>query len=480
MKNSNVYLEVSDNTVSLLEGKSNKKGVTVSRWKEEEFDSFNHTELKQAVSLLFTKKKKTNINLLLSNSHLLMKTVEIPTLKEKDIQSLIENNLSQYFTLGSEKYVASFKVLKAFSKDGKDMLELLLIAYPKQELDMILRACEDNCLTVQTIEPYSNVVFQEYAGTKHSIAIVDIQENKGNCVIIRENHLFLHATFDPNEADSFSFSDSTREEVILSNLRGYLNFYASKNYGENIEKILLFSSEEGLKEEIQDKTSIPVQLNDLPYQISFKKNAEIVEGKYSLGLFFFVRNIQKNSTINLLNHSFYQKKKENHTLMIAAILIISLLMAHSIASPFYEKSQLEDRIANYKEEAFRSDQTVADLKVFNSLSKERVQKEKALKDLRGNQFDFPLLVSIVYSLLPEKVTVEQFVVKESGVISVQFGVNGTLSTSKLTNALNDSGYFEKIYLENVGLDDRKEILQLDLLLLEDQKPRFLLGGEEIE
>lgn len=479
VKNSNVYLEVSDNTVSLLEGKSSKRGVTVTRWKEEEFDSLNREELNRALSQLHIK-KKTKVNLLLSNSLLLMKTVEIPMLKEKDIQLLIENNLSQYFTLGSEKYVASFKILKTFSKENKKMLELLLIAYPKQELDLILEACADNLLVVQTIEPYSNVVFQEYTGTEKSIALVDVQENKAHCVIIRDNHLFLHATFDPNESDSFTFTDSTREEVILGNLKGYINFYASKNYGETIEKVLLFTSQEGLREEIQANTGIPVQLNELPFQISLKKSAEITEGKHSLGLFFFVRNIEKNSSINLLNHSCYKKKKDSHALMISAITIITLLMAHSIASPFYEKAQLKERIAGYKEEVFRNDQTATDLDVFTALSKERSQKEKVLKDLRSNQYDYPLLLSVVYSLLPNGVTVEQFVVKENGAIAVQFGVKGTLLTSKLTNSINESGYFEKIYLENVGLDDRKEILQVNLLLLEDQKTRFLLGGEDVE
>lgn len=478
MKKNTVYLEVSDNAISVIEGKSNNKGVAISHWAEEKINSLNKENLTAAISCLMAKRKKTTINLLLSNSNLLMKTIEIPGLKEKEIQSLIENNLSHYFTLGQEEYVSSFKILNKYKKNDKKMLELLLIAYPKQELDIILAACSDNLLTVNTIEPYSNVIFQEYAGAEQSIAILDVQENKANCVIIRERHLFLHATFNPNETDAFSFSENTPNEVVLSNLKGYLNFYASKNYGGNIEQILLFTAIDGLKEKIEDKTGRPVRLNEFPFQVTSKKDLELREGKNLIGLLFFMRNGVAKSSLNLLNHSSYKQKKGNHFLIISAMSLIVLLMAHSIANPFYTKSNLESKISDLNEELYKYDQTASELEILNELRKERNLKENALKGLKKSQYDFPFLVSVIYSLLPVGVNIEQFVVKEGGFMSIQFGFEGTLLTSELTNALNGSGYFEKVYLENVSLDDRKEVLQLDITLREDQQMQFLLGGIE--
>lgn len=478
-----IYLEVSDSKVKKIRAKQSKRNLLVPSLEEANISSFDRQGLSEAIAAVTeTENGKTKINLLLSTSHLLIKTIEIPKLKDKDIQSLIEKNLTQYFTVGSEMHISSYRILNSFDKEGKEFVEILLFAYPKEEMDMIKEVCAENDLVVVSAEPYSNMVFEEYRNQPCPIAVVHVEEGKVNCVILKGNHLFLHAWFDPHENDDFSFAETTSDETILSNLEGYFNFYSSKNYGEKIKQIFLFSKEtsEDLPILIEYKTEIPVDYNVLPFPIQFKNKEEDFNPHEFFSLFLFAKNLNKKNSMNLLTHSVYQEKKQSNLLIVSAFLLVAGIMGYSIFTPFYEKHQLEESIASYEDELFQHKEVAEELTTLKQLTQDRVAKEKALTELNESQYNFPRLLAVFYSLLPEGVYIEQFVVKESGVISVQFSVSNTLQSTKLTDGLNASEYFNPVYIESARLDDKKEIIQLDFELKEEVEKQFMLGGEHVE
>lgn len=475
----NLYVEISDSKVRIIEGKFNKNKLFVSSLKEETISSFDKENLSKTISHLINKKKK-HAYILLSTSKLLSKTIEIPKLKEKDIQSLLENNISQHFTVEANNYVSSYRVLQEFKKEEQDILQLLLIAYPKEDLEIILESCRDNNLRVQFVDAYPNIIFQEYNHYKEPVAIVDAQKEKADCIILKNNNLFLHATFNPDDTDDFFSDEKTIEESILSNLEGYFNFYSSKNYGEKIKQVFLYDypETENLKELIERKTEVFVQENQLPFKVQFKnkKSSNVNKNEY-LSIFSFIKNINKKSTINLLNASFYQKKHSNNLALASVLSVIVFSMAYVIGVPFYDKLNVIKSISAYEKELALHEDIKNDLTVLGQLTNERQQKETSLKQIQSSQYNYLTLLSVVYSLLPEGVNIEQFTVKENGVISVQFSTPSTLKTSSLINSINSSEYFNEVYLETVRLDDKVENLQLQLELKKEHKSKFSLGGE---
>lgn len=489
MMNSKLYIEFSDHDIKLLEAKRSKKKLIVSRLRKENLVSSSEEDKQVAFKKLLGKKSrhKRDCSILVSTSNILTKTIEVPKLKTKDIQSLLENNLPQYFAVEGNEYLISFKIIKEFEKETEEMkklfLKLLLVAYPKDMFQEMLELCQSFNLRPTNVDVYPNVLFDRFSTYKEPISIIDVQENGANCLILNEQDLFLYALFNPNETeDFFSIGEENPLESITNTISGYLNFYSTKNFGEKVKQIFLFtdSEKEDLKDFLQPYIDGYVQFNSLPFNVEFKKKKRgPFQNHDFLSIFSFAMKEKKKQDINLMTKfSMIEKNKsKKKTLMIVGAAVAMAGMLYTIGEPYYQKIVVKKDITAFEENLGQADEISTKYNEFESLSNMRREKEKLLVSLKQSQYDYSTLLSIVYSTLPEGVTIEQFLVKDKGLVQVSFRIPNTLQASELVSNINQLQYFDKVFLESISLNDRPESVVLNLTILEEKKEIFLLKGE---
>lgn len=204
MASNQLFIEISDYDIKLLEAKKSKNKLIVSKVKKESTLSLTEEEKSNVLRKLLGHKKRSKLdcNILVSTSNILTKTVEVPKLKKKEVRSLLENNLPQYFAVEGEDYLSSYKILKEFQKEvdekQKDFFQLLLIAYPKDMFQSIMELCQSANLNPTSFDVYPNVIFDTFSKYNEPISIVDVQEDGANCIILNDRELFLYALFNPN------------------------------------------------------------------------------------------------------------------------------------------------------------------------------------------------------------------------------------------------------------------------------------------
>ena len=489
MAKTKLYIEFTDYDIKLIEAQKKKNKLIVTKVKKENLSTSSQEDKEAALKTLLGYKKKSTkeCNVLISTSNILTKTVEIPKLKRKDIQSLLENNLPQYFAVEGHEYLISFKILTEFEKEieeeKKDFLRLLLVAYPKDMFESMIELCNSFNLKPNNMDVYPNVVFDRFSKYKEPISIVDIQDNGANCVIVSENDLFLYALFNPNESEEFfAFEDTNPIQSISNTISGYLNFYSSKHFGEKVKQIFLFASEEKeeLQTHLQNYIDGYVQFNSIPFNIEFKKKKRgIIENQEFLSLFSFAMKEKKKHDINLMEKFTSLSKETSHkkTFMITAVAMGLLGMIYTIGEPYYQKIMYNQEIDSIEKRLSESENLSTKYNEYQTLLSMRTEKERLLATLKKSQYDYSTLLSITYFILPAGVTIEQFLVKDKGLVQVTFKVPNTLKASELVSNINDLEYFENVFLESVSLNDRPESIVLNLTILDDKQEIFLLKEE---
>ena len=139
------------------------------------------------------------LKLTVSSLGLVTRVISLPLMSRDDLEKLVNNQISQYFTIDAENYTIDYKILNKYYENKKPMINVLLAALPKQKLAYVWSMCQCLGFEPQVIDLTADCLTRIYSALAErnklsgDMAIVSLSENKAEFVLLNQGIFFLYS-----------------------------------------------------------------------------------------------------------------------------------------------------------------------------------------------------------------------------------------------------------------------------------------------
>ncbi len=196
------------------------------------------------------KGKKVYLNI--SDPSVVLRIVKIPFMSAKSLKSYLNMEIAQYLPIDIAANVYDYKIIDIFEEDGKKMMNLLLTSASKDVILNYISLFKKSGLQPEVIDVYPNSISRIFGAEKdRDIAIVEINENIIDFVIITKGKLFMYSTSTISSdmicrdklgkninlvlEEDAAFAGALDE--VANFIKTYMTFFSSRNFGKNIDAV---------------------------------------------------------------------------------------------------------------------------------------------------------------------------------------------------------------------------------------------------
>jgi type IV pilus assembly protein PilM len=264
----------------IIEGKQERDGIAVK--KAFSFmtppDTYDNGYIKDEFRLAAAAReelRKNNISggtchITVKSTAILTREILLPSLSSKDIEGLLSYQLEEYLPMDFSKYVIQHKGIEKVEADGKEKLNVLVVAIPRELVDLHYNFVRELGMNPEVMDYQSNGIwkFLNYAGSINGslyprekiLAAIDMGYSSSNVTIISKGNAKISRVI-----DSGGLSVKTNIEGIMDKIDKVFKYYASKEPEERIEVLLLYgglSRIKGIEKLFSGYFNIPASVLD--------------------------------------------------------------------------------------------------------------------------------------------------------------------------------------------------------------------------
>lgn len=185
----------------------------------------------------------------------LIREIQFPNLGSKEIEGLLNYQLAEYLPMDFSKYVIQHKAIERLEDSGKEKLNVLVVAVPREMVDMHYSFVRALGLKAEVMDYQSNGLwkFLKYAGSingglltsERTVAAIDLGYSSSNVTIISRGNAKLSRVIDSggfNLDRNISNLVSMGSEELLTYKQGIADVsvveegYSDRNRYTNIVK----------------------------------------------------------------------------------------------------------------------------------------------------------------------------------------------------------------------------------------------------
>ena len=254
--------------------------------------------LREFLSINRFKATKTVVGI--GQGGIICRSTRVPKVSVKDLHSMMQLNISEHLPVSVEEYALDYKVLDVVEEEDREYLDLMLAAIPHQQVETCATLLEQAGLNLLAIDILPNMLHyllkhQHYANS----LVVDGGQDGTHVVIFKGKSLFMYADI-PFKTNTADFS------ILYNELRGYLEYFASRNYGRTVDGITVWGELATLPDiavELEGQFALPVTtgieqigpINFIDQGLGFATQAGVYAG--NLGLMMRGNNRQSSVAI---------------------------------------------------------------------------------------------------------------------------------------------------------------------------------------
>lgn len=408
---------------------------------------------KMKTLLLENKIRRGKAYVILSFESIITRLIEVPCMSKKDLNSFIQNNIEEYFTVNINEFYFDYEVV-GIDKSNSKKLTVLLAAVPKTKLNDIiefLKSCE---IKPVSISIYPECISRLFTKEKSkSIAVFDLNEDHGYVTLLDRGAVFLHSGI------AYDFIEDEENHEIIDNLGYFLNFYSSRHFGAKVDEIFLFGSLAGnqkLQKLLRDQFGIIVNtgIRNLYTRINTSKDinpdicADVIGDTFTISKTY-------NKIIDFKN-TLQKKAVDKFYILIgklSAVLIFTTIL-WTASSYAYINSGLKKSDTSVIESQIEGLKGIEkNTKELNARMDELKKRQSELQSIKNDEFDYIKILDVLKNGLPPQIGVKSLVLdKESLKITLSIN-NSTLDVARAVIAINSMGIFKRVEISDVRLDD---------------------------
>lgn len=288
-----LYIELGNDTLKYIYGSMSGKKLKIRKWGTRELQPFCFVngkvqDEKEFISSLSGLRKdlklfRSDVHLTVNDGSFITRPVELPILKEKDIEKHLSLEAEQYLPINKDNFQVSFRVMGRRAEADEPGSYVMVSAGPRDSIESILK-CFDKCrLNVKTIDVYPNDVCRLLnAVDEDNLAVIDMGRKSINITIIENKRFYMHSFIPVNmeallencfsgdaaasdelrrdvtnesygsinlsEADA-QMDDNIREALsgTLGQVSRYLDYYNSRHFGKTVDCVYVIGENGILK-----------------------------------------------------------------------------------------------------------------------------------------------------------------------------------------------------------------------------------------
>ena len=357
-----LYISYYDNYVSIVEGIYNKKKEkydiknTVFLSSEDvNLDTNDKYEL-LVEALRINEFKSKNVVFSLNTRDVIIKTNQLAKVSPKDLDGIMNNDIYEMMSLDDMDYTFSYEVTNEKEVDGKETLDIIMAAVPNEELDKILSIFKSFKLNVERIDTIATSYGRLLKNVEYDdIAMINTGRYGSTASIYKEDALFIHDNIPVRINENSNYSTAI---ALIDEVKGLMNFYSSRNYGKNVETMVLVGEcnnnkdvVNGFKEAFNCEIIVGIEnLFDIDQDITGDLQiSEISKVCDILGSMLVENKAKSYSTMNLLPNNLRNRQKQRDLLKQVALampLVLGLMAApHFILGTMQMKVNYDTKVA---------------------------------------------------------------------------------------------------------------------------------------
>ncbi|NTW04853.1 MAG: pilus assembly protein PilM [Peptococcaceae bacterium] len=179
--------------------------------------------------------KTKEVSILLSYMGIISRSIQVPAMSQKDLESHMGLEMNEYIPVSSEEYKFDYKLMELINEQNRDFFNIMVAAVPKSCIEDAVSSIEDNDLGVVNIDILPNVLWRLLARDNTDMVAVEAGRSGMRLMLFKGKNLVLYAD-NPNNIDIFNNDDFF---TLAEEIRGYLNFFSARHFGKSVDLIYL-------------------------------------------------------------------------------------------------------------------------------------------------------------------------------------------------------------------------------------------------
>ena len=442
--------------------------------------------------------KSKEIVLTLSTKDLIIKSTTIPKVNPEELEGLMKNEIHEIMSLDAYEYIFSYEVTNEILRNDLEMLEVIIVAIKKNEIQLINDIFKSLKLRIERIDTMSTALIRLLKNEDYeSLMLLDIGSYGSLVNILKDNSLVIYDNIPVKVTKEIN--DSKCNE-LLEEVRGLRNYYSSRNFGKSIDYIVLIGEafnnkkvNESLLQKYNNKFFIGINsLFDFKKQISGKYNEESLgQVPGILGSMHVHANFEKYSIINLNNIESKKKKgfiDDNfiNYFKLAGVAFGIILITYVIACKMVINLNKEIEIKNSKLDNIlieakkvndlndKVNDAKSELAIYNSLKNSNLKLNELVSDI-GKCLEEGIDINLIKAYY-EGENEDKSNENDCNTIQLEGKTNDVTAIGSFVHKLNLSNYFKNI--EHKTINEEKDSTNYSFVILLELKEGFTTNEEK--
>ncbi len=414
---SKLFIQLMDNRILLAAGSLKGQDEYEFLFKKElEYDVHNQTpesfakmvktEFAQA-GVLSQNTKRPDLDIVYSRRGILFRVVKVPFMPLDDLEKMMEFEKGEYLSVSPEEYEIRYKIIDKYDENGQIFWDIAVEGIEKNNIQLLVLALDAEGFRINFIE----VLPGNYEGIFSKIQEKDliILEDDGDfsrICILKNGKIFLYADFPINNKEMFENADFTK---LIMELRGCLEYYSSRNFGKNVDALILLRNYS--KSEVRDRISesfmnLKVYSPDQLCNILAKSTENCSQEKIVENFYAFMSIVNLRNRTNFICPEYLEKEKERKkkkliktfTPVLLALLIISVWMMYS------NNKETQDEVAKLLLEQEKLNSEIAILEPIEEKIAKTENKISVFGDLLKSSYKRVVNIRNIEEYIPSEIT----------------------------------------------------------------------------
>lgn len=274
-----ISVEFCPSEIRVVEGKYNRKNIAVNKCftipvPSGVYEDGVIKDMDGIFQLLQSEFSLRNISRcevygVINSTNIIIREIRIPKVDEKQVASILNYQLDEYFPVNQEEYVVQYIPLNAVNEEGVEKLNVMLIGVPRYMVETHLNLLQNLGLKPVVLDYAGNAISKLISFSDGingiydndiTIACVDL-EQEGTALNITDNGMMslsrvvnvgINPAVNTEYSDTFDYSDDQDAAVataLKSDLTAVLNgidmvfrYYSSRESHKDIELVLIYGS----------------------------------------------------------------------------------------------------------------------------------------------------------------------------------------------------------------------------------------------
>ncbi|HYF82820.1 MAG TPA: pilus assembly protein PilM [Clostridia bacterium] len=330
-----LYIELENDAMRYIYGSMSRKKVNIRKWGIKNLTEgcfangrvMDEVEFIKSLSALRKDLKifRCTVHLTVNDGSFITRPIELPILKEKDIEKHLSLEAEQYLPINKKNFQVDFRVIERRKESDEAGSSVMVSAGPKENIENILK-CFDRCrLDAKVIDVYPNNICRLLKNLdEEDFAVIDMGRRSINITIIESKKFYMHTNIPVNmeslfedyikdnsiemndfrreyfyagfdalqiNKDDILINDSMRDTLsgVVGQVSRYLDYFNSRHFGKTVDNVYVIGENgmlKGLRKSMSDSfnTNVTIGMKPFPLLDSIRGNSflEAQMGYHSL------------------------------------------------------------------------------------------------------------------------------------------------------------------------------------------------------